>query len=138
MTRSKSARYNTGASTSIVKALTEQNGNEKIKDSLLVDENIIPSFAVLQVVQKRDTRRKTNKKILSSIKRKLGAKVAVIWIKTNVSPETSKRVLGDNRHAGSCSQRKADEVEVVKASCGILFGCKPNEEPSHSYKFLQS
>ena len=125
-----SARYNTGATSNIIQTLIQQKGDEKINDSTLVDENISPAFAVLQVVQNRDTRRETNKKILRSVKRKLGAKDEIIWMKTNVSPETSKRVLDDNRYVGSWSQRKVDEVDDVKSSCGILFGCKPDEEPS--------
>ena len=117
-------------STTNVKKLFEEKDNNNFIDNIITDGNINSIINFLQVVKKREERRKTNKKLLASLKRRLGATQTIMWMKKRVSPETCSTVLDDYRFCGSWLQRKVDELGDLIVSCKDKFRCKADEEPS--------
>lgn len=126
----KSARYSSGETTKIVRTLTDQNSETSLDDSIFNDDKIGPALSAIQVIQSRKDRRIGNKRFVNTLKNKFGAKRAFIWLKNHATNETSKGMIDDYRHTGKWLQTKVDQVDDVKASCGVRFGCQADAEPS--------
>ena len=77
------------------------------------------------MVQRREVRRKTNKKLIASLKRRLGETEAVMW-----KCETCRQVFDDYHFGGSWLQRQVNEIDDLVESCKDKFMCKADEEPS--------